>query len=355
VFDGSLEAGEILAKGIRDGCESAVSLGVKILCPAAGAKVDAIYMAIDWAFEAKVEGVDQATKDFFVKIVIKAILKDVKFVSLDYDTLENYVNGVASKVPLEELLNNMEFMTEFESQLRTVMFDKVVNEGIKEAIENEEIREAIIKSVRDHLRSSVASLKANAKCPVELRVFGVSGETGLQSGEVRHDIPMSFYYNGTITLFSGTDCYCYQVQGIGLGSYNLEITLTGEGETTTFDALNISTSQGVLHQYTVNWSALSRNEKGVTIMVDSDGDRVFESALASGSELNSTQFAAGMHHATDINGDGKVDIVDLVALALAFRCRPADSKWNPAADFNCDQTIDILDIFRLAMDFGKTF
>lgn len=46
----------------------------------------------------------------------------------------------------------------------------------------------------------------------------------------------------------------------------------------------------------------------------------------------------------DLNGDGKVDIYDLVTVAIAFGATPENQRWNPAADLNGEGIIDIFDI-----------
>ena len=55
----------------------------------------------------------------------------------------------------------------------------------------------------------------------------------------------------------------------------------------------------------------------------------------------------------DLNGDGIVDIVDVVTCALAFGSKPGDPNWNPVADLNNDGIIDIVDLVIIGIDFGK--
>ena len=56
----------------------------------------------------------------------------------------------------------------------------------------------------------------------------------------------------------------------------------------------------------------------------------------------------------DINGDGIVDIFDVVILAKAFGSEPGDPEWNPAADLNNDDIVDIFDVVTIAKEFGKS-
>lgn len=54
---------------------------------------------------------------------------------------------------------------------------------------------------------------------------------------------------------------------------------------------------------------------------------------------------------TDVNGDGKVDILDLVRVASSFG-EPVSTE-NAAVDVNGDGEINILDLVQIAQDFGK--
>lgn len=56
----------------------------------------------------------------------------------------------------------------------------------------------------------------------------------------------------------------------------------------------------------------------------------------------------------DINGDRKVNILDIVIVALAFGSQPGDANWNPIADMNKDGKVNILDIVLVAIHFGET-
>jgi hypothetical protein len=56
---------------------------------------------------------------------------------------------------------------------------------------------------------------------------------------------------------------------------------------------------------------------------------------------------------TDLNGDGKVDMMDIAQAAFAFGSSPGHPRWNPAADINGDGKVDLRDIILVAKDFGK--
>jgi hypothetical protein len=64
----------------------------------------------------------------------------------------------------------------------------------------------------------------------------------------------------------------------------------------------------------------------------------------------------------DINGDCKVNILDIFIVARAFGSAAEDNpatavdetkNWNVIADINNDKVVNILDIFKIAKEFGK--
>lgn len=56
---------------------------------------------------------------------------------------------------------------------------------------------------------------------------------------------------------------------------------------------------------------------------------------------------------SDVNNDGKVNILDIVLLAVSFGSKTGDSNWNPICDLNKDGHINILDLAQVAVGFGK--
>jgi parallel beta-helix repeat protein len=59
--------------------------------------------------------------------------------------------------------------------------------------------------------------------------------------------------------------------------------------------------------------------------------------------------------AGDVNGDKKVNILDISLVAIAYGSTSGAPNWNPVADINGDGTINILDITHVAKEYGKTY
>jgi len=60
------------------------------------------------------------------------------------------------------------------------------------------------------------------------------------------------------------------------------------------------------------------------------------------------------HMVGDLNGDGKVNLQDLVLLANAYGSKPGDSNWNPNADLAPPYgIISLTDLVTLALHYGQ--
>lgn len=56
----------------------------------------------------------------------------------------------------------------------------------------------------------------------------------------------------------------------------------------------------------------------------------------------------------DINGDGIVDISDILDVALHYGTTPESPNWDPRCDVNNDGIVDISDILDVALHYGQT-
>jgi len=59
--------------------------------------------------------------------------------------------------------------------------------------------------------------------------------------------------------------------------------------------------------------------------------------------------------AWDVDGNGIVNILDILAIAVAFGTHPGDPKWDPRADVDPNGLINILDILQVAVHFGESY
>jgi len=199
------------------------------------------------------------------------------------------------------------------------------------------------ESIIDHVQ--IVSLHS----PSELRVYDSQGRvTGLVNGEIKEEIPGSVYdkERKEAIIFSPSDSYRYEIVGTDEGEYELEVREVEGGEVATFTATDIPTSPSAVHQYAVDWDALSEGEEeAVTVQMDSDGDGAFEEIINTGAT-----FTPVTERPWDVNSDGTVDISDLVVVGQYFgESPPKDSR----ADVNKDGTVDISDLVLVGQHFGE--
>jgi len=127
--------------------------------------------------------------------------------------------------------------------------------------------------------------------PGELRVYDSQAQvTGSVNGEIKEQIQNSACSNNTVVILSSSNSYRYEVAGTEEGSYGLIVASIIQGENNTFTALDIPISANAIHQYTIDWAALSQGEEGVAVQIDSDEDGTFEETFTSDSELTQDEF-----------------------------------------------------------------
>jgi hypothetical protein len=56
----------------------------------------------------------------------------------------------------------------------------------------------------------------------------------------------------------------------------------------------------------------------------------------------------------DVNGDGKVNLIDILKIMLALGTVPGNRRWNPACDLNSDGRVDLKDLLIALKNYGKT-
>jgi hypothetical protein len=128
----------------------------------------------------------------------------------------------------------------------------------------------------------IDEININLCSPAELRIYDSQGRiTGLLGGEVRVEIPNSYYSypSHSISIFFPDDSYVIEIEGTEDGVYGLEISSVDNGEVSSFVATDIPTAPVAVHRYVSNWAALAQGEEGVTLQIDADGDGTFEQTI----------------------------------------------------------------------------
>jgi len=145
-------------------------------------------------------------------------------------------------------------------------------------------------------------IRAELSGCAEIRARDLSSRvTGSVDGESKEGIPYSDYFSDTVTVVSPSDSYRYEVVGTEDGSYTLTVVRLVGNQSIAFHATGIPVSAGEVHQYVVDWNALSRGKNGVTIKIDSDGNGTFDKTVLANDEIGGHEFLAAMNrHQTPV-------------------------------------------------------
>jgi len=83
----------------------------------------------------------------------------------------------------------------------------------------------------------------------------------------------------------------------------------------------------------------------------------YASPVGGETDLADNSFVDGKVKVTilgDVQGDAKVDIIDLLEMGKAFGSDPSKSSWNLYCDFNNDNKVDATDLLDLGENYGQT-
>jgi parallel beta-helix repeat protein len=168
----------------------------------------------------------------------------------------------------------------------------------------------------------VGKLFVHLRCPADIFVTDPAGRT--ISKQVS-EIPDATYIEADLSEDGDLDKfveilapidgnYVITLNGTDLGLYSMLAQFATSQEVVSFNATEIPVSSRTMHQFTINWTALSQGEEGVTIEVDSDGDGTPEYNFTSDSELSRIEYVAattqrdigitGMTSSKSVTGEG---------------------------------------------------
>jgi len=134
-----------------------------------------------------------------------------------------------------------------------------------------------------------------------------------------------------------------------------------ENETVTFDASASTPNGGFIVNYTWNFGdgtpLVNETDPTATHKYTTAGTYTVTLNVTDSQGLWDTEsksITVRPPRRTDVNGDGRVDWLDIFIVIMAFGSRPGHPRWNPDADVDGDDRIDMRDIFFILLDWGRT-
>lgn len=114
--------------------------------------------------------------------------------------------------------------------------------------------------------------------------------TGQVGSVVVEEIPHSLCLGKAVVVFMARDEYHFEIVGVKEGYYSLVINLSSVEGAAGVVGVDIRVEAGSVHVWRVDWMALARGEKGVTVSIDQNGDGVCERTVRTGNEVRGDDF-----------------------------------------------------------------
>jgi Dockerin type I domain len=200
------------------------------------------------------------------------------------------------------------------------------------------------------------------------------GQTALQSISLSDTVPVDWELSPTWGTGTG-GIHVYYANSASLAT-NLEITdpstITVQASNPEIISVNIPSLNvtGIGHPLLQGQSILLAAKLGYGLDQTSQTSasyprRYTDTAIASawaqtsfsGSQTTATGSASFVAHAKvlgDVNGDGKVNILDIGMILVAYGSTPGSTRWNPNADFNNDGSVGIDDVSIALMYYNTS-
>ncbi|MGB9778478.1 MAG: CARDB domain-containing protein, partial [Candidatus Bathyarchaeales archaeon] len=134
------------------------------------------------------------------------------------------------------------------------------------------------------------------------------------------------------------------------GTFSETFNVTVYANTTTLETKGISLASGASANLTFTWNTTGYAKGNYTIWA-------YAEPVPDETNITDNMFINGIVYVGipgDINGDGKVDLKDVYAVAKAYGSFPGHPKWNPNCDINNDQKVDLKDYYTTCKNYGKT-
>jgi hypothetical protein len=136
-----------------------------------------------------------------------------------------------------------------------------------------------------------------------------------------------------------------------LGDYveTFNVTVFSDNNVTrVFKASNLPVGGSITFDFLWNTSGLTPCHN-YTITCQAD-------AVAGETSLQDNTYLAGTVRVKmmgDVDGNGRIDILDIAAIAVSFLTKSGDSRYRLNRDLNRDGIINIIDVTLAAQNFGK--
>jgi parallel beta-helix repeat protein len=146
-------------------------------------------------------------------------------------------------------------------------------------------------------------------------------------------------YSGNVTVY-----------GANKGEYFETFSVTTYADVTPIASTTVPLGSGSTASNTFSWNTNGTPRGNYTISA-------YAGQVPGETDTSDNNFTDGwilVSVVGDVNGDGKVNLVDVFSVALAYGSVPGMTNWKPNLDINNDGKINLIDYFTTALNYGKS-
>jgi hypothetical protein len=196
--------------------------------------------------------------------------------------------------------------------------------------------------------------------PLRLAIIGPEGLATYSTYWVKQVVKLEIRYRDDIAITAvstsktvvGQNYTCNVSATVeNQGGYDETFNVTAYANQTAIGMQTVTLSAGNSTTINFTWNTTGF-AFGVYTLWAQAGQAVGETETGDNSFTNGV---VTIVHTGDVNADNKINIVDIVRVAIAFGSHPGDPNWDPNADINGNDVINILDIVAIAIHFGETY
>jgi len=164
-----------------------------------------------------------------------------------------------------------------------------------------------------------------------------------------HDIAVK--YISSKTVVPQGFCSSINAKVLNAGSYTESIIVMAYANSTIIASKSVTLDSGNFTLIDLRWNStdLAKGNYDISVYASSVPG---ETNLANNGLSGISVFVSIVG---DANGDRKVDLKDIFAVARAFSSYPGHARWSPNCDLDGNNKVDLRDYFSTCKNYGESW
>jgi hypothetical protein len=164
-----------------------------------------------------------------------------------------------------------------------------------------------------------------------------------------YHVPMVMVYSNRIVIVNVTAANVGNVTE----SFNVTAMIDGSIILGTQSISNLAPQKTKL--LTFQWKPISETPSSTILHTVSANASIVQNEYNTTNNYMTSTVKIMIKMLGDVNGDGKINILDIVEITAAYGSKPGMSNWNPEADLDNNGVINILDVVTATARYGISY